>query len=292
MREPKLTESNVDEIVARALEEDLGHGDVTTDALIPDALRARAVLLAKEEGVLAGVEVAKKVLLKVDSSLDYKVLIPDGTKIKRGDVIATVTGRVASILKGERTALNFLQRLSGIATQTAQHVNRVKGTRVYIADTRKTTPGLRILEKYAVRMGGGKNHRLHLGDAVLIKDNHLAALRYMGMSIKDIVRKAKQSVPRDMEVEVEVSSIEDARQAADSGADIVMLDNMKPDDMRQAVSFLSDKVRIEASGGINLENVRSVAETGITFISVGALTHSYRALDISLELNPDSFYIK
>jgi nicotinate-nucleotide pyrophosphorylase (carboxylating) len=292
MREKRLTESYVDEVIARALEEDLGHGDITTDTLIPDALIGRAILLAKGEGVLAGLEVAGRVFRKVESTLEFKVIIPDGSRIKRGDVLATVAGRIAGILKGERTALNFVQRLSGIATQTARYVRKLKGTRVYIADTRKTTPGLRMLEKYAVRMGGGTNHRLHLGDGVLIKDNHLAALRFMGMSLKDIVRKARENTPRDLEVEVEVTSVTEALEAAAAGADIVMLDNMKPEDMRQVMSTLSGKVRVEASGGINLDTVRTVAETGVTFISAGALTHSAKALDISLELETDSFRIK
>jgi nicotinate-nucleotide pyrophosphorylase (carboxylating) len=292
MREKKLTDSYIDEIVTRALDEDLSHGDITTDTLIPDALMGRATLLAKGEGVLAGVDVAGRVFRKVESTLEFKVLISDGNRIKRGDILATVTGRVAGILKAERTALNFLQRLSGIATQTARYVRKLQGTRVYIADTRKTTPGLRMLEKYAVRMGGGTNHRLHLGDGVLIKDNHLVALRYMGMSLKDIVRKARENTPRDLEVEVEVTSVAEALEAAGSGVDIVMLDNMKPDDIRCAMSALSGKVRVEASGGINLDTVRTVAETGVTFISAGALTHSVKALDISLELEPDSFRIK
>ena len=288
MKATRLTNKYLDEIIERALAEDLAYGDITTDTLIPDAFYASARLLVEEEGVLAGVAVAGKVFLRVDPSLEYQVLIPDGKKIKPGDVVATVAGRFASILKGERTALNFIQRLSGIATLTARYVRLVRGTGVYITDTRKTTPGLRMLEKYAVRMGGGKNHRMHLGDAVLIKDNHLAALRQKGIGLKEIIRKARQSVPPDMVIEVEVVTVEEAREAAEAGADIVMLDNMNPDEMRRAAGFLTGKVKIEASGGINLENIRAVAETGITYISVGALTHSYRALDISLETDMDS----
>jgi nicotinate-nucleotide pyrophosphorylase (carboxylating) len=182
--------------------------------------------------------------------------------------------------------------LSGIATQTALYVEKLKGTRVYVTDTRKTTPGLRLLEKYAVRMGGGRNHRMNLGEAVLIKDNHLAALKYLGMSLKEIVRKARDGVARGVEIEVEVTTIEEAKQALDSGVDIVMLDNMRPAEMRRAVSFLLGRTRIEASGGITLQNVREVAETGVTFISAGALTHSVKALDISLEIEPGSFKVK
>jgi nicotinate-nucleotide pyrophosphorylase (carboxylating) len=292
MPEQKLTVAYIDDIVARALEEDLAQGDITSDTLIPGALTARATVLVKAEGMLAGVQVVGRVFRKVDSSLDYKVLIADGTRVKPGDKVATISGRVAAILKGERTALNFIQRLSGIATQTALYVEKLKGTRVYVTDTRKTTPGLRLLEKYAVRMGGGRNHRMNLGEAVLIKDNHLAALKYLGMSLKEIVRKARDGVARGVEIEVEVTTIEEAKQALDSGVDIVMLDNMRPAEMRRAVSFLLGRTRIEASGGITLQNVREVAETGVTFISVGALTHSVKALDISLEIEPGSFKVK
>jgi nicotinate-nucleotide pyrophosphorylase (carboxylating) len=292
MPEQKLTVAYVDDIVARALEEDLAQGDITSDTLIPGALTARATVLVKAEGMLAGVQVVGRVFRKVDSSLDYKVLIADGTRVKPGDKVATISGRVAAILKGERTALNFIQRLSGIATQTALYVEKLKGTRVYVTDTRKTTPGLRLLEKYAVRMGGGRNHRMNLGEAVLIKDNHLAALKYLGMSLKEIVRKARDGVARGVEIEVEVTTIEEAKQALDSGVDIVMLDNMRPAEMRRAVSFLLGRTRIEASGGITLQNVREVAETGVTFISAGALTHSVKALDISLEIEPGSFKVK
>jgi nicotinate-nucleotide pyrophosphorylase (carboxylating) len=292
MPDQKLTVAYIDDVVARALEEDLAQGDITSDTLIPGALTARATVLVKADGVLAGVQVVGRVFRKVDSSLDYKVLIADGTRVKPGDKVATISGRVAAILKGERTALNFIQRLSGIATQTAQFVDKLKGTRVYVTDTRKTTPGLRLLEKYAVRMGGGRNHRMNLGEAVLIKDNHLAALKYLGMSLKEVVRKAREGVPRGIEIEVEVTTIEEAKQALDAGADIVMLDNMRPADMRRAVSFLLGRTRIEASGGITLQNVREVAETGVTFISVGALTHSVKALDISLEIEPGSFKVK
>lgn len=292
MTEKKGIDPTIEAIITHALQEDLAQGDITTDILIPDALMGKAVLLAKSPGVLAGVELVGQVFHKVESTLEYKVLIADGKKIKRGDILATVSGRVAGILKAERTALNFIQRLSGIATQTARYVSKLQGTRVYVADTRKTTPGLRVLEKYAVRMGGGTNHRMHLGDAVLIKDNHLAALRFMGMSLKDIVRKARENVSRDIEVEVEVTTVEEAKEAVDSGADIVMLDNMKPEEMRKAMSVMNGRIKVEASGGINLDTIRETAETGITFISVGALTHSVQALDISLDFESGSFRIK
>lgn len=233
---------------------------------------------------MAGITVAGQVFHKVDPSLRFEVLIEDGTRVKPGDIVATVSGSVTSILKAERVALNFLCRLSGIATQTARFVERAHGLKAAITDTRKTTPGLRLLEKYAVRAGGGHNHRLHLGDGILIKDNHLAALRALGMSFKEIVAKARQNAPRGLRLEVEVNTLQDALDAADAGADIIMLDNMSIEEMRRAVGALHGRVKTEASGGVTLDNVRQVAETGVDIISIGALTHSPKALDISLEL--------
>ncbi len=217
-----------------------------------------------------------------------EVLIKDGAKIQPGDIVATISGKVISMLKAERIALNFLQRLSGIASQTAQYVAKTRGFVVSISDTRKTTPGLRLLEKYAVRMGGGQNHRFHLGDGILIKDNHLAALRALGMSLKDIVAKAKQNAPQGLKVEAEVNTAQEALDAVEGGADIIMLDNMSPDEMRRVVSLVASHVKIEASGGITLANVRAAAKAGVNVISIGALTHSPKALDISLELEPQT----
>ena len=284
----QLSEEQIDNIVDLALAEDISHGDVTSEILIPPELQGKASILIKAKGIVAGGEIAKRVFLRVDPSLQVEVLIKDGTKVKPGDIVATISGKVASILKAERVALNFLQRLSGIASQTAQYVAKTRGFTVNITDTRKTTPGLRLLEKYAVRMGGGQNHRLHLGDGILIKDNHLAALRALGMSLKDIVAKAKQNAPRGLKVEVEVNTLQEALDAAEAGADIIMLDNMSPDEMRHVVSLVPSRVKVEASGGITLANVRAVAETGANLISVGALTHSTKALDINLELEPQT----
>ncbi len=281
-----LPEKQVDSIIDLALAEDISHGDLTSETLIPPELKGKASLLAKAGGIVAGVEVAKRVFNKVDPSLKIEALIQDGAKVKPGDIIATISGRVISILKAERTALNFLNRLSGIATLTAQYTTKTQGFATSILDTRKTTPGLRLLEKYAVRMGGGKNHRLHLGDLILIKDNHLTALRASGMSLKDIVAKAKQNAPKGIKVEVEVNRIQEAREAVEGGADIIMLDNMSPDEMRQVVSLVPDYVKTEASGNITLDNVQAAARAGVDFISIGALTHSAKALDISLELEP------
>ena len=284
----ELPWEQVDSIVELALAEDISHGDPTSESLIPPGLEGKASILAKAKGRLAGIDVARRVFLKVDPSLKVEGLITDGAEIKPGDIIATVQGNVASLLKAERVALNFLQRLSGIASQTAEYVARAQGLAVKIVDTRKTTPGLRLLEKYAVRMGGGENHRFHLGDAVLIKDNHLAALRALGMSLKDIVVRARQNAPQGLTVEVEVNTTEEALEAVEAGADIIMLDNMGPDEMRRVVGLISGRAKTEASGGITLDNVQEAAMTGVNIISIGALTHSSKALDISLELEPPS----
>jgi nicotinate-nucleotide pyrophosphorylase (carboxylating) len=271
-------------IVSLALAEDLAYGDVTTEALVPSELEGKAAILVKRDGMLAGMDVAKEVFRQVDRSLRFKALVKDGAKVGKGKVVATVEGKMASMLKSERTALNFLQHLSGIATETARYVDAVAGTKAIITDTRKTVPGLRLLEKYAVRVGGGHNHRLNLSDGVLIKDNHLAILRSSGVGLGEAVKKARKRAPRTMKVEVEVESVKQAREALSARADIIMLDNMKLKDMRRVVELVHGKALLEASGGITLDNVRSVAEAGVDLISVGALTHSAKALDISLEV--------
>jgi len=282
----KVPVNKVKQIVSTALGEDLASGDVTTESLVPFALEGKASILVKRDGVLAGIDVAKEVFRQVDPSLHFKAPVKDGAKVRKGDVVATVEGKVASILKAERTALNFLQHLSGIATETARYVDAVSGTKAVITDTRKTIPGLRLLEKYAVRAGGGRNHRLNLGDGVLIKDNHLVILRSSGVGLGEAVKKARKRAPRAMKVEVEVESVKQAREALSAGADIIMLDNMKVKGMRKVVELVRGRALLEASGGITLDKVRSVAETGVYLISVGALTHSAKALDISLEVEP------
>lgn len=276
----------IDGIIDLALAEDTSQGDVTSEALIPANLQGRAIILAKEEGVLAGGEVARRVFLKVSPSLEVELLVEDSTVVQPGDIVATASGRVIDILKAERVALNFLQRLSGIASLTARYVVETTGLGVTICDTRKTTPCLRLLEKYAVVAGGGKNHRFHLGDGVLIKDNHLTALRTQGMGLKDIVAQARRNAPEGSAVEVEVSTAEEALEAVQGGADVVLLDNMSPDEMHRAVGLIPGHIKTEASGGITLANVRAVAMSGVDTISIGALTHSVKALDISLELEP------
>jgi len=275
----------VEQLVEQALAEDLGRGDVTTEALIPDAQQGKASITAKAEGIVAGTDVARQVFLKVDPQLKVDILIKDGGEVKLGDTVARIQGRAASILRAERVALNFLQHLSGIASETARYVQAVKGLPAQIIDTRKTTPGLRILEKEAVAAGGGKNHRMHLGDGILIKDNHLAALRSQELSIREIVARARQKAGDKLKIEIEVKSPPEAAEAADAGADIIMLDNMNLDEMRQAVKLIKGRALVEASGGITLDEVRAVAETGVDLISVGALTHSPKALDMSLQLH-------
>ena len=288
MKETSLSEEQLNKIADLALVEDAGHGDITSEALIPPGLSGQASVLIKEKGILAGSEVASRVFLRTAPSLTVQLLVEDGTEVESGEKVATVSGRVISILRAERTALNFLQRLSGIASMTAQYVARASGCRAVITDTRKTTPGLRLLEKHAVRMGGGRNHRFHLGDGILIKDNHLAVLYHLGMNLSDIVARAKQNAPPGIKVEVEVTTIQEALDAVAAGADIIMLDNMSPEEMARAVGVVKGQVEIEASGGITLDNIRQVAMTGVDIISIGALTHSVRALDISLEIEPET----
>ena len=277
----------VEQIVDHALAEDLGWGDITTGTLIPPELQGRAFILSKASGVVAGTEVARMVFHRVDPSLQVELLLSDGSKVKPRDIIARIEGRIASILTSERVALNFLQRLSGIASETHLYVEAIQTLTARIMDTRKTTPGLRRLEKYAVRVGGGYNHRQNLGDGVLIKDNHLAALRSQGKSLGEVIAEAKQKAPHTLKVEVEAQTPEEALEAANAGADIVMLDNMPIEEMRRAVEMIKGKALIEASGGGTLDKVRAIAETGVDFISIGAITHSAPALDLSLEIEPE-----
>lgn len=277
------SKSKIKEIIDGALAEDLGMGDVTTEALLTSDQKGVGFIMAKEGGILAGIGVAEQVFHRVDPELNLEVFLEDGARVKPGTKVAKVSGSITSILKSERVALNFLQHLSGIASDTSHYVERVEGLPVRIMDTRKTTPGLRSLEKYAVIMGGGKNHRMNLGDGILIKDNHLEVLRSQGMNIKEIVAKARQNAPHHLPVELEVRTVAEALEAVEAGVDIIMLDNMNIQDMRKAVESIHGRALIEASGGITLDNVRAVAETGVNYISIGALTHSARALDINLE---------
>ena len=274
----------IESLIDRALAEDLSIGDPTSQALIPTGLTAQADIVARVEGTLAGVDVALAVFGRVDLDLDLLRVIEDGSTLKPGDVAASVKGDASSILQAERTALNFVQKLSGIATETARYVRAVAGYKAYVVDTRKTTPGLRVLEKYAVRMGGGRNHRQNLGDGILIKDNHIQALRSQGLSLGEIVCRARARAGHTIRVEVEVEDLIQMREALGAGAEIILLDNMGLEDMSRAVELVSGGAVTEASGGISLDTVEDVAATGVDLISVGALTHSSRALDMSLEL--------
>ncbi|MFH1087776.1 MAG: carboxylating nicotinate-nucleotide diphosphorylase [Chloroflexota bacterium] len=279
-----MTGSQVERIIDLALEEDMGAGDLTTEALVPETVVGRGSLVAQAEGRVAGVGVARRVFVKIDPALEVEVRVDDGGRVGAGDVIAVVYGRISSILNGERTALNFLQHLSGVATETSKYVAAVEGLPCLIVDTRKTMPGLRLLEKHAVRMGGAGNHRLHLGDGILIKDNHLTSWRSRGLSLKSVVAAARCRAHHLLKVEIEVTAPEEAGEAATAGADAILLDNMSVKDMARAVRLVAGRALVEASGGITLDTVRSVAETGVNLISVGAITHSVKALNISLEL--------
>ncbi len=271
-------------LINAALTEDQAFNDPTTQTLIPDGVIGDGVLRAKADGVLAGGAVAREVFQRIDPFLEVNLLLDDGSELASGADIASVRGSAASILRAERTALNFMQRMSGIATATNQYVRAVAGTPARIVDTRKTAPGHRFLDKYSVRMGGGHNHRLNLADGILIKDNHLAARAALEEPLGAVVQHAIAQASHTIRVEVEVESLEQVREAVDAGAHIIMLDNMDVDTMREAVAIIDGRASVEASGGINLSTVRAVAETGVDLISIGGLTHSTDALDISLDL--------
>ena len=271
---------NIKTFISNALREDIGPGDLTTEALIQPDIEGKAELIAKEPLILAGIEVAREVFHQVNQDINFLGRHPDGEDLSSSTVIATISGPLRSLLTAERVALNLLQRLSGIATLTRQYVNGIEGTKARIVDTRKTTPGLRALEKYAVRIGGGKNHRFGLFDGILIKDNHIAAVG----SLTEAVKKAREKAPHTLKIEVETENLDQVREAVSAGAEIIMLDNMDIETMKEAVKLINGKALIEASGGINLNNVRQVAETGVDLISVGAITHSARSMDISMEI--------
>ncbi|MFC8688201.1 carboxylating nicotinate-nucleotide diphosphorylase [Brevibacillus porteri] len=263
------------------LQEDVGFGDVTTISTIPESEQGVGILYAKEAGIVAGLPIAEQVFSTVDSTLVFEAKVEEGARIEVGQQIAEVSGSVRSILSGERLALNLMQRLSGIATKTSEYAAAVAGTKARVVDTRKTTPGLRALEKYAVRVGGGYNHRFALYDAVMIKDNHIKGAG----GIAQAVAAARAVIPHTMTVEVEAESFEQVQEALAAGADTIMLDNMSLDQMVEAVQFIDGRAIVEASGGVSLETIGDIAKTGVDIISVGALTHSVKAFDISLDLN-------
>ena len=270
----------VDEVIRTALQEDIHYLDTTTDLMIPADARASARFLAKAEGVVCGLDVALRVFALLDDAFEAEVYLPEGSHVSPGDLIARVKGHTRALLEGERTALNLLQHMSGIATATAKAVEKVRGTRAVITDTRKTLPGLRAPQKYAVTVGGGKNHRFNLSDGAMLKDNHIDAAG----GIPQAVAAIREKLGHMVKLEVETRNLDEVRQALDAGADIIMLDNMDCPSMAEAVRIVDGRALLEASGGIREETLRPVAETGVDIISIGALTHSVTALDISMKI--------
>lgn len=269
----------LDKIILNALEEDVGTGDITTETTIPEDRIAHGLYKAKEDGILCGIGAAARVFELIDPSIEFIAFKKDGDKIEKGEIIAEVRGKATNVLTGERTGLNLMQRMSGIATRTAEAVKQVEGTNAKICDTRKTTPGLRVIEKYAVKIGGGTNHRFNLADGILIKDNHIVAAG----SITEAVIAARKNAPHTLKIEVEVESFEELNEALEAGADIIMLDNMSCENMKKAVELINGRAITEASGNMGDRDLSEVAACGVDLISIGALTNSVRALDISLK---------
>ena len=272
--------TDIDRIIMNALKEDIPSGDITTDNIIDETSESQAVLIAKDEGVIAGLDVAKRVFMLLDDTIVFEKHVEEGQRVKYGDTIATIKGNTRAILKAERTALNLLQRLAGIATATRKLVDRIEGLPAKVVDTRKTTPGLRILEKYAVRVGGGYNHRFSLSDGVLIKDNHIKAAG----GIKKAIERVRERIPHTLKIEVETETLEQVREAIDGKADIIMLDNMGLDKMKEAVKIVNGNAITEASGNVNIDTIYDIACTGVDIISVGGLTHSVHSFDISMKI--------
>lgn len=270
----------IDSLIENGLNEDVNTGDITTDLLISADTQTTAIMIAKAAGIIAGLPVAEAVFRKLDSNIIFKAEISDGDKVKHGDLICTITGTYRAILTGERLALNFLQRMSGIATETSKYTEAIKGFPTQILDTRKTAPGLRLLDKYAVKAGGGTNHRIGLYDMVMIKDNHIS----VAGGIRKAVQAIRPNIPSTMKIEVETTNLDEVKEALSAGADIIMLDNMNNETMTRAVELVAGKAKTEASGNMNLDRVKEVAATGVDYISIGALTHSVLALDISQKI--------
>lgn len=280
----RLSPQAIEETVRRALAEDAPWGDITSETLIPADAKLSAKLVAREPGVLSGITVFSAAMTLTDASIEVQTVLADGARFERGAVLATVAGAARSVLAAERVALNFVQRMSGIASMTAQFVEAVAGTKARIVDTRKTTPGLRLFERYAVRCGRGHNHRFSLSDAVLAKDNHLAVLTRNGeRNLTEALREVRATLPHTTHLEVEVDRPDQIAAVLDAGVDTIMLDNFTLDEMRAAVEQIGGRALVEASGSVKLEVVRAIAETGVDIISVGALTHSVPALDLGLD---------
>lgn len=276
----RLTQFYIDDLIKKALEEDINYIDVTTDYLVSDCDMSEAVFVAKDTGIICGIEVAARVFTLIDEDVITQILVKDGDKIEKGDIIARIGGRTKSLLKGERTALNILQHMSGIATATNRCVKLCEGTKAAVTDTRKTLPGLRALEKYAVVEGGGKNHRYNLSDGAMLKDNHIDA--YGG--ITKAVEALRSKIGHMVKIEVETRNLDEVREALAVKADVIMLDNMDCNTMKEAVALSDGSAKFEASGNITDENIREVAKTGVDIISLGALTHSVKAFDISMRI--------
>jgi len=277
----RLMQFQIDDIIKTALNEDINYIDVTTDFLVDDDAVATARYVAKDDGILCGIDIALRVFTLLDDSARFEVYIRDGEQVKKGDIIARITCHTRALLKGERTALNLIQHLSGVATATNKCVRLVEGTKASIADTRKTLPGLRALQKYAVTVGGGKNHRYNLSDCAMLKDTHLDAYGSMSGAVNALREKMGHTV----KIEVEVSNLEELNEALSLGVEIIMLDNMSCEDMAKAVEITAGRARLEASGNVTAETIRSIAETGVDIISLGALTHSVKAFDISMKID-------
>ena len=275
-----LPQFYVDDIIKTALQEDINYLDTTTDLMIPATARSTARFMAKAEGVVCGLEVALRVFELLDPTFSYEIRLPEGSRVAYGDIIAELEGSTRCLLKGERTALNLLQHMSGVASATDRYVRLVEGTRAAITDTRKTLPGLRALQKYAVTVGGGKNHRFNLSDGAMLKDNHIDAAG----GIPQAVAAIREKLGHMVKLEVETRNLDEVRQALEAGADVIMLDNMDCPTMKAAVDLVAGRALLEASGGITDETLRAVAETGVDIVSIGALTHSVKALDISMKI--------
>lgn len=275
-----LPDFYIDELIKKAITEDINYIDVSSAYLFADNERTSACFVSKDDGVLCGIDIAMRVFEMLDGNFEFTLYKRDGEKIKKGDLIAEFSGSTLKMLEGERTSLNILQHMSGIATMTNKAVEAVRGTKASIADTRKTLPGLRALQKYAVTCGGGKNHRYNLSDAAMLKDNHIDA----GGGIEKTVKTLREKIGHTVKIEVETRNISEVKQALSAGADIIMLDNMTAEEMREAVKLIDGKALTEASGNITLENIRRTAETGVDIISMGALTHSVKAFDISMKI--------
>jgi len=279
---PPTMIQNLDNLIKQALIEDIGNGDITTNALIPDALESSATMVAKADGIVAGMDVAAAVFHTLSPMVVWYPLVKDGDRVTKGTLLVEMSGPFRALLSGERLALNFLQRMSGIATMTDKFVAQTAAFGTKILDTRKTVPGLRLLDKYAVKAGGGENHRIGLYDMVLIKDNHIK----VAGGIRNAVEQIRKQVPSGIQIEVETTSLEEVLEALSMKVDIIMLDNMSNEQMKACVEVIGHLAKVEASGNMNLERVREVAATGVDFISIGALTHSVTALDISMNIKP------